>query len=93
MEAVLAALPFTIGFFVGGALAGVILLAILGYALKGDMLAYFFVEPNLFDAEDITAMQFSVHKSLLRALDATGIDTSKLRLKQEFKGGRKSEVV
>jgi len=56
-------------------------------------LAYFFIEPNVFDAEDITAMSLSVHKSVLRALDSAGIDSSKLRLKQDFKGGRRDQVV
>jgi hypothetical protein len=68
-------------------------LAIAGRVMKGNFLAYFFIEPNLFDAEDITAMGLSAHKSILRALDTTGIDTSKLRLKREFKGGRRGEIV
>lgn len=65
----------------------------LGRMAKGTTSAYFFVEPNLFDAEDITAMSFAAHKSILRALDKTGIDTSQLRLKQQFKGGRTTETV
>lgn len=70
------------------------LLAILGVIIKGDFRAYFFVEPNIFDAEDITAMGLSAHKSIIRSLDSTGeIDISKLRLKQNFKGGRSSETV
>lgn len=65
----------------------------LGRMTKGTSSAYFFVEPNIFDAEDITAMSFAAHKSILRALDKTGIDTSQLRLKQQFKGGRTTETV
>lgn len=68
-------------------------LAIAGRIMKGSFLAYFFIEPNLFDAEDITAMGLSAHKSILRALDNTGIDISKLRLKRDFKGGRRGETV
>lgn len=67
--------------------------AVLGVVFKGDFRAYFFVEPNIFDAEDITAMSLSAHKSLIRSLDTTGIDVSQLRLKQNFKGGRKGETV
>lgn len=67
--------------------------AFVGRLLKGNSSAYFFVEPNLFDAEDITAMSLSVHKMLLRALDKEGIDTSQLRLKQSFKGGRRDEDI
>ena len=70
-----------------------LLVAALGVVLKGDFRAYFFIEPNIFDAEDITAMGLSVHKSLIRSLDTTGIDVTELRLKQNFKGGRKGETV
>ena len=50
-------------------------------------------EPSLFDAEDITAMNLSIHKSLLRALDQGGIDSSRLRLKGEFHSGRRRDTV
>lgn len=69
------------------------LLIFFGRVFKGNSAAYFFIEPNLFDAEDITAMSLSVHKMLLRALDKEGIDTSQLRLKQSFKGGRREEDI
>jgi hypothetical protein len=71
----------------------VFLMATVGRLIKGDNLAYFFIEPSWFDAEDITAMGLSVHKSILRSLDASGIDISKLRLKQTFKGGRRDVEV
>jgi hypothetical protein len=58
---------------------------------RRNFFRYFYVEPNLFDADDITAMSLSAHKSLIRALDKAGIDASKLRLKQSFKGGRWEE--
>jgi hypothetical protein len=69
------------------------LIALVGRIMKGDYLAFFFEETTVFDADDITAMSFSAHKSLLRALDNTGIDISKLRLKQDFQGGRRGEKV
>lgn len=84
----LAAFVFALFFALG---LGIVSLA--GRVMKGDNSAYFFIEPSLFDAEDITAMEFSVHKMLLRALDKEGIDTSQLRLKQSFKGGRKNEDI
>jgi hypothetical protein len=88
-------------FSFGGWISSTILFLILAAAIlgfggrifKGSFLAFFFVEPNLFDADDITAMSLSTHKSILRALDGAGIDVSKLRLKQDFKGGRRDEVV
>ena len=79
----------TIGYLITVA----IILAIAGRIIKGRFTAYFFVEPNVFDADDITAMSISVHKSVLRALDSAGIDSSKLRLKRDFKAGRKDDVV
>lgn len=71
----------------------VVVLAALGLVLRGRALAFFYVEVNTFDAEDITAMSLSVHKSIIHVLDASGIDVSKLRLKQTFKGGRTRETV
>jgi hypothetical protein len=81
-----------LSFVLFGALAAAFV-GFLGRMLKGSSVAFFFIEPNLFDAEDITAMSLSVHKSLLRALDKEGIDTSQLRLKQSFKGGRREEDI
>jgi len=68
-----------------------VILVIAGKQIKGDQLAYFFQQVNLFDAEDISALNLSVHKFVLRALDNTGIDVSKLRIKQKFSGGRRGE--
>ncbi len=78
---------------IGLLILAAILIAIAGRVVKGSFLAFFFIEPNMFDAEDITAMSLSVHKSLLRALDTSGIDISKLRLKRDFKGGRRGDAV
>ena len=64
-------------------------LMIAGRVLKGSIWAFIFIEPTIFDAEDITAMSLSAHKSLLRALDSVGIESSKLRIKQNFKGGHR----
>jgi hypothetical protein len=66
---------------------------IAGKLIKGYSLAYFLIEPTVFDADDITAMSLAAHKSILRSLDATGFDTKKLRLKQDFKRGRRGELV
>lgn len=69
------------------------MIAFAGRAIKNDSLAYFFIEPTVFDADNIASMNLAVHKALLRALDKEGIDTSQLRLKQSFKGGRKNEDI
>lgn len=78
---------------IGFACLEFILLGIAGRIIKGRFFAYFFIEPNVFDAEDITAMSLSVHKSILHSLDNAGIDISKLRVKQTFKGGRRDDEV
>ena len=91
--AILTSLPFALGVTIGVLIAEFILMGMWGHYIHRDARALFFVQPNLFDADDITAMSFSAHKSILRALDTTGIDTSQLRLKQHFKGGRSDETV
>lgn len=88
---------FSFGWWIAATIAWLIfaavILAIAGRVIKGSFLAYFFVEPNIFDAEDITAMSLAAHYSILRALDKAGIDTSQLRIKQKFTGGRRGEDV
>lgn len=74
-------------------LLGTFLVSLAGKYLKGYESAFFFVQENVFDSDDITAMSLSVHKSIIRSLDKSGIDVSKLRLKQSFKGGRKDVEV
>ncbi len=78
-----------IGATIGFAILTAVILGIAGRVMKGSFWAYFFIEPSLFDADDITAMSLSAHKSLLRALDSVGIESSKLRIKRDFKGGRR----
>lgn len=72
-------------------LVGVGLLILGGLLIHRNPVYYLLVQPTQFDAEDISAMSLSVHKSVLRVLDTQGIDTSKLRIKQSFTGGRKGE--
>ncbi|MCH7662830.1 MAG: hypothetical protein IH859_03055 [Chloroflexi bacterium] len=64
------------------------ILLVAGYFLKSSPLGFFFIEPNVFDADDITAMSLSVHKSVLKALDKVGIDSALLRRKEEFRRKR-----
>jgi hypothetical protein len=94
--------PFTIAIFTLFWLATITLfwfagilstLIILGYYLLQDPLYFLTVHPNRFDADDIVAMSQSVHKSLLKALDKIGIDTSRLRLKQDFKRASRTQSI
>lgn len=78
-----------VGFIIIALIIIFILMWLIGRFFKQDGLSLFFIEPTLFDAEDITGMSLSAHKSLLRALDSVGIESSKLRIKRDFKGGRR----
>jgi hypothetical protein len=70
-----------------------IIMLVAGWWLKHKPLHFFITEPNVFDADDITAMSLAAHKSIQTALDQVGIDTSMLRRKRDFKGGRQDEIV
>ncbi|MBT4535010.1 MAG: hypothetical protein HN950_02020 [Chloroflexi bacterium] len=74
-------------------LGGLGLLLIGGLLLHRSPLYFLLVQPTIFDADDISAMTLAVHKSVLRVLDESGIDISKLRLKEKFTGGRKGEDI
>lgn len=71
----------------------VIALFLWGLFTKKDGFYYLTYQPTLFDADDIAATSFTVHKSILRVLDKEGIDISKLRIKEKFTGGRKGEDI
>jgi len=70
-----------------------VLVAGAGLMLKRNPLAFFWRELTFFDADDITAMTLAVHKSLLQAIDAVGIDTQLLRVKEQFHGGRRDRLI
>ena len=63
-----------------------------GLISKRNLLYYFFIEPTVFDRDDIIAMSKSVHKSILGALEQTGIDLTNLRTKQQFKRSRQDNI-
>lgn len=67
--------------------------ATIGRFTKGSSVAYFFIEPTLFDADDIAAMGLAVHKTLLHALNNAGIKEDALRLKRNFSAGRRGESI
>lgn len=79
--------------FITSLIIEIAIILFVGAQTKGYALAYFFVEPTYFDADDITAMSFAVHYSILRALDIVGIESAKLRLKQNFKTNRRGDSV
>lgn len=65
-----------------------IIVGIAGLLFRRDFLGFFFIEPNVFDADDIVAMGLAVHKSVLKALERVGIDATMLRSKPEFQSKR-----
>lgn len=66
---------------------------ILSRVLYGSNWAFFIEEIDTFAADDVTAMTFAVHKSLLNAIDAAGLASSLLRRKETFKGGRRERLI
>jgi len=80
-------------FFLLGFVGGAVLLWMAGAGIFRDPYKFFLDDVTVFDAEDITALSLSAHHALLSALDQTGIDTSKLRIKEKFSGGRKGEDI
>lgn len=85
--------PLWIGgvIFLAMIFGGMLMLAGLG--LRGNPLAFFFRELDVFDADDIAAMTLGVHKSLLEAIDAVGINVKLLRVKEQFRGGRRDRLI
>lgn len=73
--------------------AFLVLAALMGLLLRKNIWTFILKEPSIFDAEDITAMNLSVHQSIIRSLDNAGVDITKLRIKQRFSGGRRGEDV
>jgi hypothetical protein len=67
--------------------------AILGKVLRNSPWAFFVQEIDLFAADDITAMMLATHKSLLRALDIVGVESSTLRSKSSFRAGRHERLI
>lgn len=77
-----------IGATLGAFVIEAVILSVLGFFFTRDPFWVFLVQPNVFDADDIAAMSLAAHKSILKALDRVGIDSSLLRHKQEFRRKR-----
>ena len=82
-----------IGATIGLSILFALLVGGAGLILKRNPLAFFRKELDAFDADDITAMTLAVHKSLLQAIDAVGIDIHLLRVKEQFRGGRRDRLI
>jgi hypothetical protein len=65
----------------------------LGKLIHDNLLGLFIRRINEFVADDITAMMFAVHHSLLKALDKAGIEQELLRPKKEFHAGRRDRII
>lgn len=66
-------------------------LASWGQIIRNNIFAYFFLEPTIFDAENISALSLAVHKTLKKAVAAAGADVSSWDRKTTFQSGRFSE--
>ena len=76
---------WSIAIFIGAGFAGKI--------MRNSRLAFFIEEIDLFASDDITAMMFVVHKSLMQALDAAGLDSSNMRQKEHYAAGRRERII
>lgn len=56
----------------------------LGRMVKNDPLAFFVVETNDFEVQDLRALLLTTHYTLLQSADAVGIEVSRLRAKDKF---------
>jgi hypothetical protein len=79
--------------FIAWTLAGAFVLAIAGRVMRGSFLAFFFKQLDVFDADDIAGVMMAVHKAVLHALDAVGIQAQTLRLKEHFKAGAAERLI
>ena len=67
--------------------------AIFGKVTRNSFWAVFVQEIDLFAADDVTAMMLATHKSLLKALDVVGVESSQLRSKSAFRAGRRERLI
>jgi hypothetical protein len=81
-----------LGIFIGFFMFEVIMIALAGYFIRGDFFAYFFIEPTIFDAEDITATNLVIHKAMEKSIESAGLDPAILRPKPDIRSGRVSET-
>lgn len=65
----------------------VVIAALLGLILKGNLLFFFVEVAGKFGEDDITALTLAVHQCLLKAVEEAGLDASKMRVKLTFRGG------
>lgn len=83
---------FVVG-FLGWVIGGAILVAIAGFVARRNPLAFFFAQLDEFDLDDIGALTLATHKAMLHALDAVGIQTETLRIKEQFAAGSRDRLI
>ena len=83
--------------FVGGfftwVIGSTILISIAGFILRKNPLAFFLKQLDEFDMDDIGALTLATHKCVLHALDAIGIKTQTLRVKEHFSAGSRDRLI
>lgn len=84
------------GWVIGTAFSAIgicILVGVAGLILKRSFWAFLTYEYNHFRADDIAAMMFAVHHSILEGLDSIGVDRALIRPKEQFLAGRRERVI
>lgn len=85
--------PFIFGFilsFIKWLFGISAVITFVGYLSRRNL---FLKELDLFEYHDIEAMLLVVHKAILKSLQSIGVDTSKLRAKEQYKAGQKDRSV
>jgi hypothetical protein len=65
----------------------------LGWLLRGEPLAFFVKDIDLFEAHDVQAMVLGVDKALRNAAEKAGLDVKLLRAKENYRVGRRGRII
>jgi len=87
---------FIFGFLFGAIMAFVPLVLSVGFAgfiIKQSFFGFIFNEMDEFDIDDMGALTLAVHKAMLDTLDAIGIETQALRMKEKFSVGKRERLI
>jgi hypothetical protein len=89
-------IAFLIGFLLGSIpffIIQLISLVFIGIIIKQSGFGFIFKEMDEFDIDDMGALTLAVHKAMLDTLDAIGIETQALRMKEKFSVGKRERLI
>ena len=65
----------------------------LGYIVKQNILGFIFKEMDEFQIDDMGALSLAIDKAMRDTLDAIGIETKALRMKEHFSAGKRERII